>query len=79
MDRQLRGLDMQAVRPAIVQRRRRSGSLPVLNWQDWRTYESEALGLAAIVIDMRSARIWEYRLKPDPFAIAPAPDSKANP
>ena len=60
--------EAKAVRAAVVQRRRREGAMPVAEWQDWRTYESEASALAAIVIDMRFARIWEYRLKPDPFA-----------
>ena len=58
-------------RPATVQRRRKS--LPDPHgpdvWQDWRNYENEGLALAAIVIDMRRVKAYEYRIKPDPFAV----------
>jgi hypothetical protein len=72
---------MTAERPAVVQRRRKPpGDRPERadkpGWHDWRRFESEALALAAIVFDMRQARAYEYRLKPDPFAIAPTNPKK---
>ena len=63
---------MSAARKAVAQRRRKPLSGDSTDWQDWRTYESQTFAQAAIVIDMHLAKLWEYRIKPDPFALLPS-------